>query len=191
METAPRRAVPGGPVASPACARGSCGSVVLGFGSILAARAIVAFFGDLSETRRWTVTLAYDAATGSPIWMRRYDGPGHSIDYPTDMALSSDGATVYVGGWVGNGGGDGDYGTIAYNAITGDQMWVQVFDGPVGSFDALTALAVGPTQPLVFVTGWSVVDGLGGFDYLTFAYDASTGDVKWRRYYHAPSTKDD
>src|SRR5204863_6206047 len=90
-----------------------------------------------------------------------------------------------------NGGGDGDYGTIAYNAITGNQLWVQVFDGPVGSFDALTALAVDPTQPLVFVTGWSVVDGLGGFDYLTFAYDASTGEVKWRRYYHAPSNKDD
>jgi outer membrane protein assembly factor BamB len=104
-------------------------------------------------------TIAYDAATGSTLWKRRYDGPGHSIDFPLDMALSADGAKLYIAGWVGNWGGDSDFGTIAYDAATGDQLWAQVFDGPVGSFDSATALAVDPVQPLVFVTGSTVVMG--------------------------------
>ena len=42
--------------------------------------------------------IAYDAATGSRLWTRRYDGPGHSTDYLYGVALSPDGSRVFVTG---------------------------------------------------------------------------------------------
>jgi hypothetical protein len=61
-------------------------------------------------------TVAYDAATGAKVWVKRYDGPAHDNDNDSAFALgvSPDGSTVFVtGGSVGSNGYD-DYATVAY-----------------------------------------------------------------------------
>jgi hypothetical protein len=61
------------------------------------------------------VTIAYQAATGSPLWEARYGGPPPSSDYGRALAMSPDGTKVFV-----TGGSGGRWGsavvTVAYYA---------------------------------------------------------------------------
>jgi WD40 repeat protein len=62
-------------------------------------------------------TLAYDAATGAQLWLRRYNDPGNGDDLATSVKVSPDGSRVFVTGgsqtapatWD-------DYATVAYAA---------------------------------------------------------------------------
>ncbi|HEX7996431.1 MAG TPA: PQQ-binding-like beta-propeller repeat protein, partial [Streptosporangiaceae bacterium] len=100
-------------------------------------------------------TIAYSAATGAWLWVKRYNGPGNSLDTPYAVAVSPDGKTVIVTG--GNGGitADTDYVSIAYSAATGARVWLRRYDGPVGLDDAGISLAINSAGTAVFVTGTS------------------------------------
>jgi hypothetical protein len=113
-------------------------------------------------------TIAYNATTGSRLWLRRYDGPSSSFDVASSVAAAPGGAIVAVTGGSFGGGGTGslDYATIAYSAVTGAPQWVRRYDG--GSADDATSVAVG-AGGTTFVTGGSDAGGLSG-DYVTIAY---------------------
>ena len=72
----------------------------------------------------------------------------------------------------------GAYTTSGYNAATGAQLWTKRYGsqgksrgyGPVGA----RSVTVSPRGDTVFVTGISVGAGSGP-DYVTVAYNASTG----------------
>ena len=84
------------------------------------------------------------------------------------MAVSPTGGTVYVTG----GSGDG-YATIAYNAVTGAQLWVQRYDGTpnyAGQPPEALSVAVSSTTGTVFVTGCLIPVGGSNYDYTTIAY---------------------
>jgi hypothetical protein len=62
------------------------------------------------------------AVPGGQLWASRYNGPRKSSDQAYSVAVSRDGAMVYVTGEsVGSAGGF-DYATIAYDAVTGAQL---------------------------------------------------------------------
>jgi hypothetical protein len=79
-------------------------------------------------------TAAYDAATGAQRWASRYSGPAGHVDSARSVAVSPDGATVFVtgGSRAGpTGAASGlDYATIAYNAATGARRWVSRYNAP-------------------------------------------------------------
>jgi DNA-binding beta-propeller fold protein YncE len=59
------------------------------------------------------VTVAYRASDGSPLWTRRYNGPGDSGDEVAGLAVSPDGATVFVAGTSDGSTSFQDYATVA------------------------------------------------------------------------------
>src|SRR5712691_4572521 len=70
-------------------------------------------------------TVAYSAATGRRLWVRRYNGPGNGYDQASSVAVSPAGTTVFVTGWSEGRRTGGDYATVAYRAATGNQLWVR------------------------------------------------------------------
>jgi outer membrane protein assembly factor BamB len=58
-------------------------------------------------------TVAYDASTGTKLWVKRYDGPHHNYDVAVAASVSPDGSAVFVTG-KSKGSLDFDYATVAY-----------------------------------------------------------------------------
>jgi WD40 repeat protein len=134
------------------------------------------------------VTVAYRTATGAQLWSKRYNGPGTSWDAAAAVAVSPDNRTVFVTGFSNRTqGGPGDYATVAYNAATGAQRWVERYSGPGNGSDGATSLAVSPGGKIVFVTGFSGGPKLSTPPvYATVAYNASTGARLWAKRYRGP-----
>jgi hypothetical protein len=73
-----------------------------------------------------------------------------------------------------------DYATVAYDASTGERLWVARYDGPAsgaGLGDFASAQAVSRDGTKVFVTGGD--EGPEGDAYATVGYDAATGARLW------------
>jgi hypothetical protein len=60
-------------------------------------------------------TVAYDASTGTKLWVKRYDGPANGHDYASALEVSPVGSQVFVTG-TSNGSTNYDYATVAYRA---------------------------------------------------------------------------
>jgi WD40 repeat protein len=133
-------------------------------------------------------TVAYDAQTGVQVWEARYDGPAGGSDWAYGLAVSPDGARVFVTGPSQQSTdlfAPADYATVAYDAATGDELWVARYDGPAHDEDSAFSVAVGPDGATVVVTGTSDTTSSNN-DYLTVAYDAATGDQRWVARYDGP-----
>ncbi len=125
-------------------------------------------------------TAAYDATTGGELWNARYGGEAQDLSRAT--TVSPDGQRVFVTGVSSGKRGTGisDYATAAYDAGSGQELWVARYDGPGHGSDYARAIGVSPRGDLVFVTGGSAGDGTRG-DLATVAYSASDGAQVWER----------
>jgi DNA-binding beta-propeller fold protein YncE len=135
------------------------------------------------------ITIAYDAATGTKTWFQRWSGPGS--DGGEAVAVSPDGATVVVAGASDQADENADYSyvAVAYDAVTGERLWVRRYAGPGIAQDHAYALAFSPDGTGVYVTGNS--EGTTGPDYGTVAIDTATGAKLWARRYDGPVSGQD
>lgn len=122
-------------------------------------------------------TSAAQAPT-APLWVARYDGPGHYVDGATALGLSPDGSTVFVTG-ASYGHTTNAYATVAYAVTTGTVLWGARYKETRNGNDAASALAVSPDGSTVFVTGSSWGGTGKRNDYGTVAYDAASGARLW------------
>ncbi|MDQ7878474.1 S8 family serine peptidase [Microbacterium sp. QXD-8] len=122
-------------------------------------------------------TVAYDAATGAQRWIARYDDPVSGTDDARGIAVSDDGKTVVITGQSqGDGTGLTDWGTVAYDAATGEELWQVLRNGSEGQIDIAENIAV--TGDTVIVAG--VVSNTDRqVDWETVAYDLATGEERW------------
>ncbi|MFN2544357.1 MAG: PQQ-binding-like beta-propeller repeat protein [Actinomycetota bacterium] len=132
-------------------------------------------------------TIAYDASTGAFVWQARYD-QDKGVDRPVALAVSPDGARVFVTGFSwrrlpGGGISDPDVVTIAYDGATGDARWHDQFDGGAHRSDVPTALGVSPDGTRLYVTLDAAGPGTLGSpfgDLVTLSYDTATGARVWQ-----------
>ena len=92
------------------------------------------------------------------VWVSRFDGPAHLHDRANAVAVSPDGTAVFVTGWIEVEEADTNYGTLAYDVMTGEELWASSYDGPAGEFfdrDIANDLRSPRTESMVFVTGES------------------------------------
>ncbi len=127
-------------------------------------------------------TVAYSAGTGRQLWVSRYAGQVSGFDGANALAVSSDGATVFVTGNVQVRNSSDGYETIAYSVATGRQLWASRYIGSGKGFGAALAVAVSQAGGAVFVTGDSQ-GSTTGHDYATVAYSAATGKQLWASRY--------
>lgn len=136
------------------------------------------------------VTVAYDAETGAELWVARYDGPAGGSDAAYSLAVSLDGARVFVSGSSSPPDGSRSAAlVIAYDALTGSQLWATRYERPTRSSETFQ-VAVSPDGTMVFATGAWI--GRGGYpcfgwDYLTLAYGATDGIIRWSARYDGPA----
>jgi outer membrane protein assembly factor BamB len=124
------------------------------------------------------LTIAYNAATGDPMWVNEYDSPAHRPDVPASIAVAPDGSTVFVSGSSGQQHKTPDYRTVAISTSDGSVLWSRRY-GTREDYDKAIDVLVSPDGSALFVTGITWV-GLRP-EGTTIAYDAATGDVLWMR----------
>ena len=136
--------------------------------------------GDSASFVEQYATVAYNAATGAQLWVKRHSGVLLSADgYYNSVAVSPTGGAVYVTGINGDASSAGaGYDTIAYNAATGAQLWAKRYSSSGGAL----SLAVSPDGSTVFATGETFRPG-AGIGYATVAYNAATGAQLWAKSY--------
>ena len=122
-------------------------------------------------------TIAYDASTGARLWVSIYRGRTAKGAGATAIVVSPDGGTVYVTGKATTGLNMVGFGTVAYDAATGAQLWVSLYHPP-DEIAAASAIGVSPGGKAVFVTGISAAVNVPDQG-ATVAYDAATGDQLW------------
>lgn len=134
--------------------------------------------------------VAYDAATGSRLWLSRRTGTrfnASGFDY-TGIAASPDRQRVFVTGET----SDGEAMTIAYDAASGNEQWADAFSSG-GPADGMF-VAVSPDSATTYVTARAYQANTGPGaprDSATLAYDSATGARRWiARYNHAPDGGD-
>ena len=144
-----------------------------------------------SPVFRKYATLAYDADDGSQLWVTEYNGPGTS-DEAYAVAVSPDGSRVFVTGGSIGAGTHVDFGTVAYDATDGSELWVARYNGPGNNQDTGRALGLSVDGSRVFVTGESASGAtVNSFDYATVAYDANDGSQLWVSRYNGPANGGD
>lgn len=135
-------------------------------------------------------TVAYDGKTGAELWRSRFESLVPGLERPRSIAVSSDGNKVFVTGEaVGAVDQEWDYATVAYDAATGQQLWVARYGTPAGDLEWAYDVLAHPDGAEVYVTGWStgVPGHRGASSAATIAYDAETGDQLWVARYEMPS----
>lgn len=142
--------------------------------------------GSRAACLRWSS--AYDNAQGH--------GTAQSVD-EVASAIASDPTMgrIFVTGvsWDNTTGMDAV--TIAYDADTGQQLWLARFNGSGNNLDEIGYdVAVSPDGTQVFVTGnrdtnFTFTHGPSPTDTSTVAYDAATGEQLWASKYGQPYPK--
>lgn len=120
------------------------------------------------------------------VWVARYDGIAHSIDYGRAVAADDDG-NVYVTGRTCVSGSYDEFGTIKYD-VNGNEIWVKRYDGPGTGDDYGNDLCLDPSANIC-VTGASTGSGTS-YDYATIKYDPS-GGILWSKRYNGTGSSTD
>ncbi|NIN01403.1 MAG: hypothetical protein GTO24_25915 [candidate division Zixibacteria bacterium] len=119
---------------------------------------------------------------GDTAWVRTYDGTGEG-HHDDACAVAVDGSgNVYVTGFSWGMGTDQDCATVKYDS-SGNQIWVQRYNGPGNGSDNAYAIGIDGSDN-IYITGPSL--GSGTYqDYATVKYDSSGNEI-WVRRYNGP-----
>jgi DNA-binding beta-propeller fold protein YncE len=130
------------------------------------------------------------APSGSRLWIAHYNGPPGTDNVVASMAVSPDGTRVFVTGYSARArtGPGGEFATVGYKTATGARLWARRYHGPAGGTADARSVAISPDGKTVFVTGTILNVQRTDEDYLTIAYQAATGAMRWIARYDSPGS---
>lgn len=129
-------------------------------------------------------------AGGAPVaWESFYASPRNSWELLEGMVASPDGTRIFTAGWSTGASSGFDAVVVAYDAATGERAWTDRFDAAADT-DLANAIAVSPDGSRVYVTGYTFRPA-SGFDVLTMAYDAASGERLWTAVHAGAAGGDD
>ncbi len=134
-------------------------------------------------------TVAYAASNGAQLWAKRYNDAIDGADLATAVAVSPDGAKVFVTGFTDAATQYNDYTTVAYVSSTGTRIWTKSYNGRTDHIDR--AYAIAASTDAVYVTGYSHGGTATDHDYVTVGYKASNGTALWTKRYNGPGNEQD
>jgi hypothetical protein len=129
-------------------------------------------------------TIKY-SSSGTPLWTRRYNGPGNYDTYATAVAIDAVGNVFVTGSSLRSEDGalKYHYATLAYSSA-GTPLWTNLY---ADSGNSLAMAAAVDLSGNVFVTG-SASNSVGTFNYATVAY-SNNGVPLWTNQYDGPSSR--
>ena len=122
-------------------------------------------------------TVGYEAGTGGEAWTETYDGSGGGSDLLRGLDVSADGLQVFVTGTSGFAPPptDSAFGTVAYAASNGAQLWaVQTH---AGIDDDAADVVASPKGGRVFVVGYGRDSTSTPYGFRLLAYRATDGTL--------------
>ncbi len=119
-------------------------------------------------------------------WVRRYDGPGDTVDVGYRVVVDRSGNVFVAGTSVGTGNGK-DFVVIKYSPI-GTEQWLRRYDGPAHGLDSVTSMAV-DNAGNIYVCGLST-GTTSSTDFATVKFNTA-GDTLWVRRYDGPGNRYD
>lgn len=125
---------------------------------------------------------ALDAATGATRWRLTLDGPGHGPDAANQMAVSPDGARLYVVGDSWGAGSYEDHVALALDAASGSVVWQTRINTPLNDRETGARLALSADGARLMVAGTTKGQMTSswdseGRDYHVALLDAADGRV--------------
>ena len=134
-------------------------------------------YSNMGDTQLDFVTASYDAATGQQNWVSYFDDEISGTDDARAIALSEDGKTIVVTGQsASNNGTFTDWGTVAYDAGTGQQLWNRYRNGSSGRTDIPDQITI--SGDLAIVAG-AISNTDRQVDWAVVAYNINTGEEAW------------
>src|SRR5437762_4821985 len=77
----------------------------------------------IGDAVRDFATVAYAASDGTELWASRYDGPDARSDSATALVVGPEGSRIYVTGISEDSAGRSQFATVAYDTLTGTELW--------------------------------------------------------------------
>ena len=121
-------------------------------------------------TRFDYATVKYDAS-GTELWVSRFNGLADSTDIAVAITADS-GGDIYVTGASWTAGSGYDIVTVKYNS-TGDTIWTRLYNGSSNGDDIPVAIALDYSGN-IYVTGYSTEASI---DYCTIRYDPDGNEI--------------
>src|SRR5439155_27263963 len=129
----------------------------------------------IGDAVRDFATVAYAASDGTELWASRYDGPDARSDSATALVVGPECSRIYVTGISEDSAGRSQFATVAYDTLTGTELWSARYGTDSGG-DYSWDIDVSGDGSTVFVTGGG---GASAQDFITVSYDAATGTELW------------
>ncbi len=131
------------------------------------------------------VTLALATSSGALLWESAFAATGTSDDFPTDLAVSPDGSTVFAAGdsqlppY-----GPSNYAVVAIDAASGRRLWARRYDPARGHRAYAQDLEVSRDGSSIYLTGYAVSGSR--IEFATVAFGAQTGSPLWVARFGSP-----
>ncbi len=131
------------------------------------------------------LVIKYNSRTGDVVWSRSYDSQSNEV---LRAMIWKDSDELYLTGTK-TVGINTDIWTLRVNALTGDTVWTNIYNGATNGNDVPTHIAL-HANSRVYITGKTISFG-SYYDLLILRLSQSNGELEYENHYNGPANDED